>query len=243
MMRRSSPLPPAPKLFDDATVGPPPAGVHLAHIDGGSRGNPGPAAYAVILRDGSGKIVIELAKQIGRETNNVAEYFALIAALDYATTHGIPALRIRSDSELLVKQMQGRYKVRSPELRPLHERAVKIARQLQYFRIEHIYRELNAEADALANFALDQPGGTPIERRGPGSILPPKIAPASVSPSSKAIPPATPAAAPLPDPPARPVTIHGIRAKFVRGVLVPADTLDLPDGISVLLNLRTTPEK
>ncbi|MGC1912440.1 MAG: reverse transcriptase-like protein, partial [Candidatus Acidiferrales bacterium] len=134
-------------------------------------------------------------------------------------------------------------KVRSPELRPLHERAVKIARQLQYFRIEHIYRELNAEADALANFALDQPGGTPIERRGPGSILPPKIAPAGVSPSSKAIPPSIPAAAPLPEPPPRPVTIHGIRAKFVRGVLVPADTLDLPDGISVLLNLRTTPEK
>ncbi|MGA2900232.1 MAG: reverse transcriptase-like protein, partial [Candidatus Acidiferrales bacterium] len=96
----------------------PPAGVHIANIDGASRGNPGPASYAVVLRDASGKIVLELAKHIGRETNNVAEYYALLAALDYAATHDIPALRIRSDSELLVRQMQGRYKVKSPDLKP-----------------------------------------------------------------------------------------------------------------------------
>ena len=105
----------------------PPAGVHVANIDGASRGNPGPAAYAVVMRDPNGKIILELAKNIGRETNNVAEYYALLAALDYATSHGISALRIRSDSELLVRQMQGRYKVKSADLKPLYERASKIS--------------------------------------------------------------------------------------------------------------------
>src|SRR5277367_3694439 len=151
-MKPSSKIPPpsSAKLFSDAPSGPP-AGVHIANIDGASRGNPGPASYAVVLRDPEGKIALELAKNIGRETNNVAEYFALLAALDYATSHNIAALRVRSDSELLVRQMQGRYKVKSPDLKPLHERAAKLSRQLQYFAIEHIRRELNRDADALAN--------------------------------------------------------------------------------------------
>ena len=96
-----------------------------------------------MVRDPAGKLVLELAKNIGRETNNVAEYYALLAALDYATSHGIAALRIRSDSELLVRQMQGRYKVKSADLKPLYERASKMARQLKYFAIEHVRRELN----------------------------------------------------------------------------------------------------
>ena len=115
------------RLFADAHLATPPSSVHVANIDGASRGNPGPASYAVVLRDPSGKIVLELAKNIGRETNNVAEYYALLAALDYATSHDIRGLRIRSDSELLVRQMQGRYKVKSPDLKPLHERAANIA--------------------------------------------------------------------------------------------------------------------
>ena len=126
----------------------PPSGVYIANIDGASRGNPGPAAYAVVLRDPEGKIVLELGKKIGRETNNVAEYYALLAALDYAMNQDIRALRIRSDSELLVRQMQGRYKVKSPDLKPLYERALKQARQIPYFAIEHVRRELNSEADA-----------------------------------------------------------------------------------------------
>src|ERR1700722_10338989 len=133
----------------------PPAGVHIANIDGASRGNPGPASYAVVLRDPAGKIILELAKNLGRETNNVAEYYALLAALDYAATHGIQALRVRSDSELLVRQMQGRYKVKSADLKPPHERASKLARQLGYFVIEHVRRDLNRDADALANVSLD----------------------------------------------------------------------------------------
>src|SRR3984957_1425759 len=153
-MRTRAPVPASARLFSDAHAATP-SGVHIANIDGASRGNPGPASYAVVIRDPEGKVALELAKRLGRETNNVAEYYALLAALDYAAANGITALRIRSDSELLVRQMQGRYKVKSPELKPLYERAQKVSRQLGYFVIEHVRREQNRDADALANVALD----------------------------------------------------------------------------------------
>ena len=130
-----------------------------ANIDGGSRGNPGPAAYGVVMADGRGEVVARLKKYIGQNTNNVAEYFGLIAALDYAQTHGIRALRVESDSELLVKQMRGQYKVKSPDLQPLFERAKKMSLGFESFRIDHVYREQNREADALANEALDASEG------------------------------------------------------------------------------------
>ncbi len=133
-----------------------PVAAYLANIDGGSRGNPGPASYGVVVRDPSGQIVARFKKYIGKSTNNVAEYFGLIAALDYAQSHNIRALRIQSDSELLVKQMRGQYKVKSGDLRPLFERAKKMSQALDSFHIVHIYRELNNEADALANQALDE---------------------------------------------------------------------------------------
>ena len=132
---------------------------HIAYIDGGSRGNPGPSAYAVIVKAPGGKTEFEIGKYFGRATNNVAEYYALLAALDSAASHGIQALRVRSDSELLVRQMQGRYKVKSADLKPLHERALRLARQLSYFAIEHVPRERNRDADGLANLALDKAGG------------------------------------------------------------------------------------
>jgi ribonuclease HI len=131
---------------------------YQANVDGGSRGNPGPAAYGVVMRDGSGAIVARLKKYIGRNTNNVAEYFGLIAALDYAQAHGVRALRVESDSELMVKQMRGQYKVKSEELKPLFERAKKMSLGLESFRIDHVYREQNREADALVNQALDETG-------------------------------------------------------------------------------------
>jgi ribonuclease HI len=133
---------------------------YQANIDGGSRGNPGPAAYGVVIRDPRGEIVARLKKYIGNNTNNVAEYFGLIAALDYAQTHGIGALRIESDSELLVKQLEGKYKVKSEDLRPLFERAKKMSQTLESFRIAHVYREQNREADALVNQALDETAGS-----------------------------------------------------------------------------------
>jgi ribonuclease HI len=138
---------------------PPASPAWRANIDGGSRGNPGPASYGVVIRDPRGEIVARLKKYIGRTTNNVAEYYGLIAALDYAQANSIRALRIESDSELLVKQMCGQYKVKSAELRPLFERAKKMSQVLASFRIDHVYREHNREADLLANEAMDEVSG------------------------------------------------------------------------------------
>ena len=224
------------RLFTDAHLAGPPAGVHIANIDGASRGNPGPASYAVVLRDPSGKIVLELAKNIGRETNNVAEYYALLAALDYAATHEIHALRIRSDSELLVRQMQGRYKVKSPDLKPLHERAAKLARQLQYFIIEHVRRELNTDADALANVALDQGGmASGVRRKVAKSEVPTQHGEAQPLAAKENSEPARQTSQPARR---RSASSLRIRARFLNGVLVPAESLDLPEGSEVLLDLR-----
>ena len=204
-------------MFSESQPAPPP-GVSVANIDGASRGNPGPASYAVVIRDASGKIILELAKKLGRETNNVAEYYALLAALDYAVSHGISALRIRSDSELLVRQMQGRYKVKSPELKPLYERATKLVRQLSYFAIEHVRREQNRDADALANVALDS-----------GLVS-----------SATHLAAADEKHQPRADE-SRPAPSGAIKARFVRGVLVPSDPLDLPEGTEVSLILHRLP--
>jgi ribonuclease HI len=209
MKRTSKTLPPSSaRLFSDSHPPAPPAGVCVANIDGASRGNPGPAAYAVVLRDPAGKVVLELAKHIGRQTNNVAEYYALLAALDYAASHGIQALRIRSDSELLVRQMQGRYKVKSADLKPLHERALRLARQLAYFAIEHVPREQNRDADGLANLALDQAGAR-----------------SSMGPAS-------------PTSPNRQASTLSVRARYTNGVLQPLEPLDFPEGAEVLLDIR-----
>ena len=211
-------------MFADTHAASPPAGVHIANIDGASRGNPGPASYAVVVRDTSGKIILELAKNIGRETNNVAEYYALLAALDYATGHGINALRIRSDSELLVRQMQGRYKVKSAELKPLYERASKMARQLGYFAIEHVRRELNRDADALANVALDQAGVPKFERNAssPGSSQ--QIISSSPSMGRRA------------------GVARRVRVRFVSGVLVPVEPLEIKEGAEFTVDFRVPRE-
>jgi probable phosphoglycerate mutase len=225
MKRSSKALPPSSaRLFSEGHAAAPPAGVHIANIDGASRGNPGPASYAVVIRDPAGKIILELAKNIGRETNNVAEYYALLAALDYATSNNISALRIRSDSELLVRQMQGRYKVKSADLKPLHERASKMAKQLGYFAIEHVRREQNRDADALANVVLDQAGvpkfaaaGATAESRASTLSNP---APATVGFSSEEKP-------------------RSIRARFSKGVLIPTEPLDLPEGTEIAIEFRS----
>lgn len=127
----------------------------IAHIDGGSRGNPGPAGYGVLLEDDRGRVIDRLSRFLGRQTNNFAEYSALVAVLDYALVHGLPSLQVYSDSELLVFQIKGKYKVRNPSLRPLYERALAMIRALKGFRIEHVRREQNHEADRLANQAMD----------------------------------------------------------------------------------------
>ena len=200
-------------MFDETHTAPP-AGVHTANIDGASRGNPGPAAYAVILRGPDGTKIAEIAKCIGRKTNNIAEYYALVAALDYAATHSIDALRARSDSELLVRQMQGRYRVKNADLKPLHERARKLARGLDYFVIEHVPREENGDADALANLALD----------GGAGGLSKEVAPRRTALGNDERP-----AAPL-----------RVRAHYRGGVFVPARAVEIPEDASVELEIRIT---
>ncbi len=132
-----------------------------ASIDGGARGNPGPAGFGVFLEDEQGRQVAELFGWLGRQTNNVAEYAALLAALRWALDHGASDLRVRSDSELLVRQINGEYKVKNPVLRRLHASALGLMRRLATVRVVHVRREQNREADRLANVAIDTGGQQP----------------------------------------------------------------------------------
>lgn len=126
-----------------------------ANIDGGSRGNPGPAAYGVHIERDDGSVV-ELKQALEHATNNVAEYSGLIAALRWAGTNGCSRLHIKSDSLLLVQQMKGIYKVKHPGLQPLHEEARGLVRQIGRVTFEHVRREFNKDADRLANEAMDE---------------------------------------------------------------------------------------
>ena len=185
---------------------------YRANIDGGSRGNPGPASYGVVIRNPHGEVIARLKKYIGRTTNNVAEYYGLIAALDYAQSNNIRALRIESDSELLVKHMRGQYKVKNADLKPLFERAKKMSQSFASFRIDHVYREQNAEADALANEAMDEVSG-----KSPAASAP-------VAPSSRSAEP------------------KKLKARYYKGLLQLAEPLDLPDDTEVEIVLRPKPK-
>ena len=139
-----------PSLF-----GPASGGTASANIDGGSRGNPGPAAYGVRIEREDGSIV-ELKEALALATNNVAEYSGLLAALRWAVAHGITTLHVRSDSLLLVNQMKGQYRVKNLGLQPLYEDACSLVRQIGRVTFEHVRREFNKEADRLANEAMDE---------------------------------------------------------------------------------------
>ena len=143
------------ELFPNPRVPIPPDAL-IAHIDGGARGNPGPSGYGVLIEDASGKRVDGLSRYLGHHTNNHAEYMGLLAALEYALGHGHRALKVYSDSELMVRQIQGRYKVRSPGLLDLYQQAKSLIARLGWFNIEHVLREKNREADELANRAMDE---------------------------------------------------------------------------------------
>lgn len=127
----------------------------VANVDGGARGNPGPAGYGVRIERDDGTIV-ELKEAVGVATNNVAEYRGLIAALAWAAAHGVSRLHVRSDSLLLVKQMQGEYRVKHPGLQPLAAEARRLVQQIGDVRFEHVRREQNTDADRLANEAMDE---------------------------------------------------------------------------------------
>lgn len=127
-----------------------------AYCDGGARGNPGPAGYGVYITNHNGEALAELSHFLGIRTNNFAEYSGLLAALDFALRNHHSRLRVVSDSELMVKQIKGQYKVKSPDLRPLYDEAKRRIAALDSFHIQHVLRNKNKHADRLANLAMDE---------------------------------------------------------------------------------------
>jgi probable phosphoglycerate mutase len=152
-----------------------------AYCDGGSRGNPGPSGYGVSIEDAAGRPIADLSEFLGVKTNNFAEYSGLLAALEYALSHGHARLRVVADSELMVKQMKGQYQVKSPDLRPMWEEAKRRAARLERFEIQHVLRGKNKRADALANQAMDRGTGKTVKEIG-------GRAEASRAPSHQALP-------------------------------------------------------
>jgi len=187
-----------------------------AHCDGGARGNPGPAGFGAVIADAQGVVIAELSEFLGVRTNNYAEYSGLLAVLEYALEHGHRRLRVVSDSELMVKQIQGKYKVNSPDLRPLWQEAKARIAKLDGFEIAHALRHKNKDADRLANLAMDR--GMKREHR-PGEPAP---APLRATPYPKA--------APAPVVASSPKMLRG----FTRsGVVEILGNEKLPDGVFV----------
>ncbi len=180
------PRPPAPGLFHTPD---PTASWITAHCDGGSRGNPGPSGYGAEITGPNGELIAELSEFLGIRTNNFAEYSGLLASIQYALDHGYRRLKVISDSELMVKQIQGKYKVNSPDLKPLWQEARNRIARLDAFEITHALRHKNKAADALANQAMDRG-----MKRTP------------IAPTSQNLPPGTPSARPAaPTPPPQPI--------------------------------------
>ena len=192
----------------------------IAHIDGGSRGNPGPAAYGVAFETAQGEPIASFGKYIGKTTNNVAEYHGLIAAIEYALGHEHSRLRVLTDSELMARQISGQYKVRSPDLIPLFEKAKRLISRFESFSIRHVYREENQEADRLANEAMDEAASGKASRPSAIATAPAQIAPARQANSHSTKKP-----------------IH-TDATFEKGILRPHSQLTLFEGEEVELEIH-----
>jgi probable phosphoglycerate mutase len=197
-----------------------------AHCDGGARGNPGPAGFGAVLADDAGHTLAELSEYLGHKTNNFAEYSGLLACLQWALENGCKNLRVTSDSELMVKQIQGKYKVNSPDLRPLWEEARRRIAHLDRFEITHALRHKNKAADALANQAMDRGSGRPAAGR-PSPTTTRAVLSTGGGPSSAAA--ERPAARPNAEPKS-PAMLRG----FTRdGAVHLLGSATLPDGIFV----------
>jgi ribonuclease HI len=221
------PRPAAPSLFSDPPAPKTPSSPEKstlksqwinAHCDGGARGNPGPAGYGALIQDDHGMVLAELSEFLGMRTNNYAEYSGLLACLQYALDHHHPRLRVVSDSELMVKQIQGKYKVNSPDLKPLWQEARNRIAKLEAFEISHALRHKNKDADRLANEAMDRGTKRP---HAPGQPAPPSL---------KATPYPTKSEAP-PDPYAKADTM--LRGFTKDGVVHVLGGATLPDGVFV----------
>ncbi|MGA2558852.1 MAG: ribonuclease HI family protein [Terracidiphilus sp.] len=205
-----------------ASTDTPGEGWFVAHCDGGSRGNPGPSGYGAVIEDPQGRIAARLSKFLGIQTNNYAEYSGLLAVLNWAVETGTQRLRVISDSELMVKQMQGKYKVASPVLRPLYEQARNQSRKLERFEMRHTLRGGNQEADRLANEAMDQGMGKRPNQPGSGPASQPAARPYGRLEKTP-LPIATPAAKPA----------RQVLEGYVKGGVVHLLEGELPDGIFV----------
>jgi ribonuclease HI len=143
----------------------------VLHTDGGARGNPGPAGIGVVLADSDGKVLLEHAEYLGRATNNVAEYRALIAGLELALARGVTDIEIHVDSELVVAQLEGRWKIRNERLRTLAAQAGSLLTRFSSVDLTHVRRALNARADELANQGMDTAEPGDYEEGGQASLL------------------------------------------------------------------------
>ncbi len=217
----------SPGLFSESSAKTPSTGWITAHCDGGARGNPGPAGYGAEITDADGNVIAELSEFLGIRTNNYAEYSGLLASLAWALEHGHQRLRVISDSELMVKQIQGKYKVNSPDLKPLWQEARSRIARLEAFEITHALRHKNKAADALANQAMDR-GMNRTLSPGPGSAKLQEDSHPSRSgkPASRlSPPPQTQNANPKPGPMLRGFTRDGVVHLL--------GSATLPDGIFV----------
>jgi len=127
----------------------------LIYTDGAARGNPGPAGAGAILRDAEGTVLAEIAEPLGRATNNVAEWTAVLLALEEARRLGATQVDLRMDSQLVARQISGIYRVKHPDLKPIHAAVMDLLRTLDTYTVGHVPRELNKEADRLSNVAID----------------------------------------------------------------------------------------
>lgn len=196
------------------------------HCDGGSRGNPGPAGYGALIQGPNGTVIAELSEFLGIKTNNFAEYSGLLGCLQYALDHGHTRLRMVSDSELMVKQIQGKYQVKSPDLKPLYDEAKRRIAKLERFEISHALRHKNKDADRLANEAMDRGMKGP----GSGNSAPAKATP---YPTKSAAPPVPIAFAGRPAPPPVAKADTMLRGFTRDGVVHVLGSERLPDGIFV----------
>jgi ribonuclease HI len=196
-------------------------GWYTAHCDGGSRGNPGPSGYGAVVENPAGHIVARLGEFLGVQTNNFAEYSGLLAVLKWAGETGAKRLRVVSDSELMVKQMKGQYKVASPVLRPLFEEAKRLAGRLEKFEMRHTLRGGNKEADRLANEAMDKGMGRTLARQADEAASR-RVSDAPLLPPARLVP-----AAPVLK------AARQVLEGYVKGGVVHLLEGELPDGIFV----------
>jgi len=195
-----------------------------AHCDGGARGNPGPSGYGALIQSTDGSVIAELSEYLGLRTNNFAEYSGLLGCLDFAVKNNYPRLRVVSDSELMVKQIQGKYQVKSPDLKPLYEEAKRRIAKLEGFEISHALRHKNKEADRLANDAMDR------GMRKPGAAPAPQILIAN--PNAPAQPVSRPAISQTPRPPAPPIPIaRPDRPTALNSAPIPEPPSSQPDAM------------